>query len=608
MEIKKNAFAGCGKAVCTGFGLLWKLVLAVAAAYGAAFLFSESEPSLLSACVFALALFLQFAGERDRRPDARVRAVAACVAAFFALCLILYRYNQLGTGGSFFSLRTLGLLFGSFALLYVPLTAVYARWAGVSAATDAPSRAALKRLYWISFGVMLLAWLPMYLMYFPGRVCYDSTVQMDEIVNHILRNHHPFLHTQVMKAVLGLGKAIFGTPNGGVAVYCVVQMLCFALLFAYTVVTMRAFGAKRWFCILALLFFALEPNVMYRSQVIEKDGTFSLMVLLFLVTLWRLIVFTRRGEPLKAHIRDFVLLCVGALGFCTMRTNGFFTFVPMTVVLLFALDKRLRAVKFACIGASALTMLYLAVVIPTAGITNPDTIEALSMPLQNVSRVLHDGGDVTDDEKALLSHIFTVDRAAESYTSYTSDTMKTLVRETGDQAYLREHAAEYLRLWLRVGLRNPRLYLYSWIDECCGYWAPEYISPRVHYNDTGDMKDYLTDNSYGYYADPVLPDGGIRLVQWWMVNAKTIPALAMLSNIGSVTWLAVLALGAAVVRRQRHSLLLHLPFVLLFLVLMVTTPYNVEYRYLYPLLIALPMLYAVSLYGEGVPAEAAAKR
>lgn len=588
-----------GKRTATLLQRIWRCTLAFAAACGASFFFSIEEPTLLSAAVFGVMMWLQFC--RSEPIQRRVRIVSACVAAFYAISSLLYRYPALGMGAGFFSLRSAFLLFGMWAMFYVPFCSVYQRWCGVSGDLLQPSGAQLKRLYWIAFAAMLLLWLPMYLMYFPGRVCYDSTEQMNEFLHHIPRNHHPFLHSMLMKAILCTGAALFGSPNGGVALYCVLQMLCFALLFSYVIVTMRAFGAKRWFCVMTLLFFALEPNVMYRSQVLEKDGTFSMMVMLFLVTLWRLIVYTRRGEPVSAHVRDVVLLGIGALGFCTMRTNGFFTFVPMTLLLLFVLNKKLRIVKAVCAAACALTLTYL-LLIPALGIINPDPIEALSLPLQHIGRVLHDGGDVTDEEMELLNHIMDTDSVEECYTPYTSDTLKTLVRATGDQAYLRAHAIEYFKLWLHIGLRNPRLYLYAQIDETCGYWTPQYLSPRAHYHTEGDMKDYLVDNPWGYYADPVLPDAGIRVVQNWMIGAQKIPLVGMLRNIGTVTWLAVAALGATILRRQRFGLLLHAPFVVLFAILMVTTPYNVEYRYLYPLLIALPLIYAVTLYGEGVPA------
>ena len=50
----------------------------------------------------------------------------------------------------------------------------------------------------VFFGSLLLlclAWLPVYLAYYPGICAYDAPVQTGQIVEHYYFDHHPIVHT-----------------------------------------------------------------------------------------------------------------------------------------------------------------------------------------------------------------------------------------------------------------------------------------------------------------------------------------------------------------------------------------------------------------------------
>ena len=70
----------------------------------------------------------------------------------------------------------------------------------------------------------------------------------------------------------------------------------------------------------------------------------------------------------------------------------------------------------------------------------PDTIEALSIPAQHIARVITDGGELTQEQEELLSKVVDLERVPKEYDSTISDPIKTLVREKGNQDYIKEHA------------------------------------------------------------------------------------------------------------------------------------------------------------------------
>ena len=66
--------------------------------------------------------------------------------------------------------------------------------------------------------LLCLAWLPVYLAYYPGICAYDAPVQTGQIVEHYYFDHHPIVHTSAFtgNAVAG-NAAVFGSVNAGMA-------------------------------------------------------------------------------------------------------------------------------------------------------------------------------------------------------------------------------------------------------------------------------------------------------------------------------------------------------------------------------------------------------
>lgn len=84
----------------------------------------------------------------------------------------------------------------------------------------------------VFFGSLLLlclAWLPIYLAYYPGICAYDAPVQTGQIVEHYYFDHHPIVHTLLLQGMLWLGTQLFGSMNAGMALYTALQMLLLAV-------------------------------------------------------------------------------------------------------------------------------------------------------------------------------------------------------------------------------------------------------------------------------------------------------------------------------------------------------------------------------------------
>lgn len=113
-------------------------------------------------------------------------------------------------------------------------------------------------------------------------------------------------------------------------------------------------------------------------------------------------------------------------------------------------------------------------VLDALNVKQPDTIEALSIPAQQIARVVVEEKELTDEQKVLLNNIVDVEKIPEVYSSYISDPIKNLIREKSNQEYLRRHKSAFINLYIQLGLKYTIEYIQACVDQTRGYWNAGY--------------------------------------------------------------------------------------------------------------------------------------
>ena len=561
--------------------LLWRLVLGYAAASSALFLTGETEPQILSLCVF-LGMFFLMDTPRGA-VNAGTRAVSAVLALVYALCALVANYAWLSKAYGFFSLYSVKMLALLWLAFYGLLTALYPRCLSTRMRREGAAKLTSAQAFFIAFLGLLAVYTWCFLCHFPGNVMADTRTQLAQIVGlDPYSNHHPMAHTLLMKVFFDLGYALFHTQNAGVACVTVSQYVAVAAAFAFLLATMQKKGVRAALIVCSFLFFAFAPNNLLFSVTLTKDVPFAIATLLLFTLLWR-----RMGEEKKAaRIVETVLLGVSALGVCTLRTNGVYAFLVLLPLMLLCLPKRKwLSVYPALLCGLALALVFRGPVLRGMGVTPPDAIESLSVPAQQIARAVSDGYAPNAEEAALLDAVVDTARIADTYDPHTSDPIKELVREKGAQQALSENKGAYLRLWLSIGRKNLKSYLFGWVDETVGFWYPniEYTSlylGGIHREST--RLDIST--------EPVLTGEPAALLNAWLTGARIVPVLGLVYTIGTATWAGLFLLGLAVLKKARWQVLPSLFWLLVFGTLMLATPVHAEFRYLYAVFVLLPLL------------------
>jgi len=503
-------------------------------------------------------------------------------AALFSLAVVLANYPLFEPLTVLQNLLNLGCcLAGGFFAAYGVLLYLLKRLPYETAKTETrhPGRVFLLVFGMIS-GINLL-----YLLFahYPGTLTIDSISTMEQLLgNSPYDNVMPFWHTVTVELFVKLGLRLFGDINAAVALFHGAQILFMAACFGFAVMTLYQAGIPAWFLWgIGFIYGGMPYNIVY-SVTLWKDIPFAGAALLFLTALYRLM----KGIG-KKRLWNEAIFVLGAMGFSLWRTNGWYAFLATVLVMALLLRKKQKRLLILMVVVLIFCWVLINPVLELLGVGGTNFVEAFAVPMQQIARVVSEGRPLTAEETAFLGEVFWLDKLGQLYNPQTVDPVKfeTFLYHKVD--YIKEHAGDYVRLYLSLGMRYPGDYLKAWIEETKGYWNGGYFF-WIYSRE-------VVENSYGITL--TLGDNLIAKLFGAAFRYLEKPEfLQPLTSIGLHVWALI---GCCVVNclRKREELLLTIPLLVLVVGLWLGTPVFSEFRYAYPVFLGMPLILAVTLFG-----------
>ena len=485
----------------------------------------------------------------------------------------------------------------------------HAKFAGLRKAADRIRNLSGQQVFWGSLLLLLLAWLPVYLAYYPGICAYDAPVQTGQIMDHYYFDHHPIVHTLLLQGMLWLGSHIFGSVNAGMALYTAVQMLLLAGSMSYGLLVLHRRKAGTVWQLVILLLGMFFPFHWYMSVSMTKDTVFSAFLLLQLVSFTELLLEDRRS--LRPGAGDLVF-GIATVGMILFRNNGKYAMLVLLVfqVLTVCFGRKARKLwgRLLAVSLSAFCvgLFVLSAVFSATHAEQGDRREMLSMPIQQMARCMvyhggigvlaEDDGTMDDADKALIND-FILDEAYREYAPGFADPVK---RHTNTYV-ARYRSGDFIRTYLHLLTEYPGDMINAALATNAGFLSPFDVTHAevnqvegragLSYVQTRWEEDTL--NGRGIYKDSKWPRLFEQLENWAENNSYLqIPVLKYLFVPGSYLWL-YLGLAAILVIAGRKRLCLPLAIVAGYYGTMLLGP-TVQMRYVYPVMLALPYLLALT--------------
>ena len=380
----------------------------------------------------------------------------------------------------------------------------------------------------ISFAILYLCYIPMFLIQFPGSFTYDIMPQAIQAASGRYSTFHPLLHTLFLKACLSFAVALDSFELAA-ALCSVVQMAIVSWCFAMVCASVhRCFSRKASAAV--LLFFCLYPVHMAFASTHTKDVMFSAFFALFMALALEDIT---RGSLTRLHRTLYVISGIFA---CLLRNNMFYAMAAWLVILLFN-HKSLRRLALYTL---AVFILAKGTAFTLEAVTNAESgpvREMLSIPAQQLARVrIYAGDQLTQQECEQMDSLFNQVNY-ERYDPTIADPIKDRISE---QAVFSDPigAAQF---WLSLGVRHPGLYLDAFLHTMLPALYPySRYSVSSPYIEIGECRIGLT-QPFG--LEQIQQPGrfaSIRTLlneQIFLTGADHHPILRWLFNSGLIFWL-----------------------------------------------------------------------
>ncbi|MEL4357143.1 MULTISPECIES: DUF6020 family protein [unclassified Luteococcus] len=450
--------------------------------------------------------------------------------------------------------------------------------------------------------VMLLAWTPWLLIFYPGLLVRDSWSSLHlGLGDWPMNNHHPVLFSLWVGQCMRFARWFGGGLTMGVLIYSVVQAVLLATGLATVVLWLwRRLG--RWPAVLSLVFFALSPQIAMWSVTVHKDTLFvlwmTLLALLMTETAHRGLAWLLRPAPLTA-----LVLLLLAIAFS--RNNGPWVGVGLVALLMaLALPRLLRPRRdgwrwwrLPLAGAVALGTVF-AVQGPVyrqAGVIPGEYVETVGLPLQQLTWAMA-YGRTTPEQQGLASNLMPVQRMRETLTPTIVDSVK--FDQEFNTEWLNHHPEEFMGLWREVLPANRLEYAQAWYGLAGGYLDPNVMFTR-HDPGTTLGAAGLTVESRDLLG-PLVQVPHLNHVSTRVARRVTSqPGINLLYSMPLVFWLCALAALAALLARRPSGALPFVPFLLLVGTLLLAAPLT-DFRYVAAGHVGLPVLLAAAWIGRPV--------
>lgn len=437
-----------------------------------------------------------------------------------------------------------------------------------------------------AFLVCMLCWLPYYLYQYPGIMTPDSINQIEQVLGLIpYSNHHPWVHTLIFGFFYRLGYALTGSMVAAVSFYTFFQMCLLAGSISYFIATLRAQRIRPFLLFLITGFYALVPYHAVFSVTIWKDIPFAAAALLFSCSILRLSI---RGS---INAQNLTVFTISGVMICLFRSNGWYAFLFSLPFLLFGFRKKAKTIYplLFLILLGAVIVKY--PVMRAFHVEQPDFIESVSIPMQQITAVICNDRALTEEETALIEKVVDTTYIHELYNPGFADNIKELVR-AGNQDYLVAHKKDFFRLWINLGLRYPGDYLTAYVDQTYGYWYPDsfYLVAEA---------EGVSATNLGVSHTPLI--GGPLVVKGKEIAIKLggmVPIYGTLWSMGVACWVLLFCISTVIIRGEYDKLICYLPSIALLFTVLIATPVATEFRYVYFCVLCLPFYLMTAVLPE----------
>ena len=448
----------------------------------------------------------------------------------------------------------------------------------------------------ISWVILEISWLPAYLAYYPAILSYDMNRQLNEAVKGYVwfYEYQPLAHTFLIRQFYLLGIRM-GDPAKGMALFAILQSMLLAasislvLYYVYNK-TVKA-PALFW-----LVCFALLPFNPVLAISMTKDIIFTAFFVFILLIIERMVS--------KPSVLLYVLFFITGIINILFRSNAMYAMIFL-VPAFFMMEKSLKR-KIVMAGLAFIMVVSgmgsRVLIRKTMNAIPGPQIEMCSVPIMQMVRVVKYQEENLTPEQSEILHRYISDESWGIYNAPIADSFKSVAARDRNAEWTQDHA-KLLKDYIKIGIAYPNDYVDAFLGLTIGYW---FTDDRSHAEmlGVGDDTDLGLLYTFNASVTEAVPEGiasksylpGVEKWYSHVINGNSYynwPIASQLMKPAVYFWLFVLSIFICIYKKKKEGIALF-AYPVFYMLTMLLGP-CVNFRYMYPFIVAVPMMLAFVL-------------
>ena len=483
-------------------------------------------------------------------------------------------------------------------MLMIPIAAVsFPLFVWLCTFRSKDAKVKTKRLFLVSFLIIALARIPVFLAYYPAVMSYDFGRQIDEAMKgHIwFWDYQPLIHTELIRIFYLIGVKL-GSIETGMALLSLFQILVLSLVLSYSVCLVVRISGRLWIGTVLILIYAFLPLHELITVIMTKDVLFSAFFLLFIC-----LIYERSLK--KSALLDIAIILTAILNIM-FRKNSVYAMVVL-IPCFFIYEKKFRDK----ILSSILIVLCIAsgLACQNAMVVGFDVIRAnsremYSVPMMQVMRAYtYQKDNLTQEQYDMFYRLLPLEEERLHYDPYVADCVKNYMDRRSD--IWDGSPKAFLHDWITIGKTYPNDYIDAFLMLTRGYW---YLPDRIFAEVFGVGADIGKGILHTYNPTDAVIEGGIketcyipavRRAYEQIINENGFfdwPVLNLLFRPAFYFWIIIFAAFLSFRKKNRIMWIL-LTYPVVYMMTLFFGPL-VYIRYMYPEILAVPVLLAAAVF------------
>lgn len=432
-----------------------------------------------------------------------------------------------------------------------------------------------------SFVSILLTGLLFLLTFYPGTCMVDTLQLLADPVGYSFQ--YPLLYSLFFSKLYYFFYSVFGSMNVAFFLISLIQLIFMTTILSYLITWSHKVFKSNIFTLLTIIYFNICTIFTNLNSANLRDTLFAAFILLLIPLLYEII--NTKGNCLSNA--SYKRRCIIIMGFLLIiRNNGLFMVFILLVILLMKYRQPFKDLLF--IFICVLFIYNIPYLLPLKYHKPRLFQESVAIPLQQVAYTLK-YDDLSTNEVEYLNNIMPNEIMKDFYDPFSVDSIKWDIMF--DRFYLNDTKDQFLSIWFKNIGKHFQGYTKAYLLSTYDLWSIHRFSNyesrflEIDFNDTNIVDHYKQ-----------LKNKSLLPTDVALILTKYYEKSTIFVNNGTLFWIYVFLGLIIYFKHQKKYLLLFVPFLSIWLNLMVATPLSSAFRYMCVFGYALPFMILVCFF------------